>query len=264
MSISLAKNEEQLTNEIMGKISLAKDKENLNKHVVSLSKTVVNLSKKSDVDLGILRAKVVVVMDYSGSMSHLYSNGAVQNTLQRLVPLGLTFDDNGEIDVYLFQNDYKRMKGMNLSNYADYVKTVVNSSGYSMGGTNYAHVLNAIIKGDSKQKRGLFGKIKTVKKSEALVDDGDPTFILFITDGANGDERQTDDILRQCSDKNVFIQFIGIGRDSFSYLQKIDNLDGRVRDNTGFSRLTSLESISDEELYTNVLEEFSNWLKGLQ
>ena len=57
MSISLAKNEEQLTNEIMGKISLAKDKENLNKHVVSLSKTVVNLSKKSEVDLGILRAK---------------------------------------------------------------------------------------------------------------------------------------------------------------------------------------------------------------
>ena len=42
--IELKKNEEELTQEVMGKISLSKDKVNLEKHVVNLSKCVVNLS----------------------------------------------------------------------------------------------------------------------------------------------------------------------------------------------------------------------------
>ena len=100
---------------MMGKISLSKDKVNLEKHVVSLSKCVVNLSKKSGVDLGSTSAKVVVVLDYSGSMTNLYSNGTVQKTINRLVPLGLTFDDNGSIDVYLFQNDYRKLPDLNLT-----------------------------------------------------------------------------------------------------------------------------------------------------
>ncbi len=104
--VQLRKNEEELAQEMMEKISLSKDKVNLEKHVVSLSKCVVDLSKKNGVDLGSTSAKVVVVLDYSGSMANLYSNGTVQKTINRLVPLGLTFDDNGSIDVYLFQNDY--------------------------------------------------------------------------------------------------------------------------------------------------------------
>lgn len=124
----------------MGKISLSKDKVNLEKHVVSLSKCVVDLSKKNGVDLGSTSAKVVVVLDYSGSMANLYSNGTVQKTINRLVPLGLTFDDNGSIDVYLFQNDYRKLPDLNLTNYENYVKNIVNTSGYSMGGTCYVEV----------------------------------------------------------------------------------------------------------------------------
>ena len=147
--VQLRKNEEELTKEIMGKISLSKDKVNLEKHVVNLTKCVVDLSKKSNIDLGSAKAKVVVVLDYSGSMCKLYSNGTVQKTINRLVPLGLSFDDNGSIDVYLFQNDYRKLEDLDLSNYEDYVKTVVNTAGYSMGGTNYAPVLRAIIEGSS-------------------------------------------------------------------------------------------------------------------
>jgi len=44
--VQLRKTEEQITQEIMGKISLSKDKVKLEKHVVSLSKCVVDLSKK--------------------------------------------------------------------------------------------------------------------------------------------------------------------------------------------------------------------------
>lgn len=129
-------NEEQLTEKVMSKINLSKDKVNLEKHVISLSKSVIDLSKKSNVDLGNLTAQVVVILDYSGSMSGLYRNGTVQQTLNRLVPLGLTFDDNGAVDVFLFQNDFREAATMTLDNYADYVDAVIDKAGYSIGLTD--------------------------------------------------------------------------------------------------------------------------------
>lgn len=263
-TVQLRKNEEELAQEVMGKISLSKDKVNLEKHVVNLSKCVVDLSKKSGVDLGATSAKVVVVLDYSGSMSNLYQNGTVQRTINRLVPLGLTFDDNGSIDVYLFQNDFRKMQDLNLSNYENYVKNIVFASGYQMGGTNYAPVLKAIIEGGSYKQGGFLGFGGTTVVTEAIVDNGDPTFILFITDGANADRNETDNIIRKSSEMNVFIQFIGIGNEKFEYLMKLDDMPGRKRDNTGFSKMQALDHVNDNELYTNVLEQFSGWLRGLQ
>ena len=263
-SARLKKTEEELTNEVMGKISLSKDREKLGQHVVSLSKCMVSLSKNTKIDLGNMRAKVVVAFDYSGSMSHLYKNGTVQNTLNRLVPLGLTFDDNGTIDVFLFQDDYRKITDLDLSNYENYVNSVIATSGYSMGGTNYAPVLRAIITGDSVSYGGFFGFGAKSYSTAPIVDDNDPTFVLFITDGENFDRQQTDDIIRRSSSMNVFIQFIGIGYSSFKYLQKLDDMEGRVRDNTGFSKMVDLDSASDKELYTNVLEQFSLWLNNMQ
>lgn len=266
-SVSAAKHEkseEELTQEVMGKISLSKDKVNLEKHVVNLSKCIVSLSKKSGVDLGSAKAKVVVVLDYSGSMSRLYSNGTVQRTISRLVPLGLTFDDNGSIDVYLFQNSYKKIADLDLSNYENYVRDVINTSGYSMGGTAYAPVLRAIIEGDSYKQGGFLGFGGKTVTTESIVDDGDATFILFITDGENADRRETDEIIKKSSDMNVFIQFIGIGCEKFEYLEMLDDIPGRKRDNTGFSKMKDLDKADDNELYTNVLKQFSGWLKGLQ
>lgn len=253
-------NEEQFRNKIMGRISLSKDKVNLEKHVVSLSKCVVDLSKKSGVDLGNTRAKVVVALDFSGSMSSLYRNGTVQKTINKLVPLGLTFDDNGAIDMFLFHDSFIKLDDLDLSNYENYVN-YIKKSGYEMGGTNYAPVLCAIIEGYEQPTGGFFGR---TKKISPIVDNGDPTFILFITDGANADRGATNRIIKKCSDMNVFIQFIGIGNYSFDYLEKLDDMKGRARDNTGFSKMSSLENVSDSELYTDVLEQFSKWLKGLQ
>lgn len=259
--VVLKKNEKELTQEIMGKISLSKDKVNLEKHVVNLSKCVVDLSKKSGVDLGSTRAKVVVVLDYSGSMNGLYANGTVQRTINRLVPLGLTFDDNGTIDVFLFSSTYKKLDDLNLYNYENYVNNVAVRSSVHMSGTNYAPVLRAIIEGDTQQTGFLFMKSEY---TPPIVDNGDPTFILFITDGENSDRSPTDNIIRKSSTMNVFIQFIGIGNAQFRYLEQLDDMPGRARDNTGFSKMQSLDNASDQELYTNVLDQFSKWLRGLQ
>lgn len=261
--IVLRKTEEDLTREALNKISLSKDKLNLEKHIINLSKTVVSLSEEADMDLGSTKARVVVVLDYSGSMNCLYSDGTVQRTLNKLVPLGLTFNNSGLINVYLFQNDYMRLPEMTLENYENYVFDVVKKSGYRIGGTNYAPVLSAIV--DDFNLDYTSTGIGAYSGSDYTVE-GDPTFILFITDGENSlyDKKPCDELLRRVSTKNMFIQFIGIGDEDFDYLRRVDKLTGRARDNTGFAEMPDLNKYSDEELYTTVLKEFSLWLKGLQ
>lgn len=48
-------------------------------------------------------------MDYSGSMSNLFRNGSVQETVSRLLPIALRFDDNGELESWLFSNGSERL-----------------------------------------------------------------------------------------------------------------------------------------------------------
>ena len=259
-----SKTEDELTQKVMGKISLSKDKVNLEKHVVNLSKCIVDLGKKSGVALGSTKARVVVVLDYSGSMSRLYLQGTVQHTINRLVPLGLTFDDNGSIDIYLFQNDFIKLTDLTLSNYENYVRDIILTSGYRMGGTSYAPVLRAIIEGKICQRIGFLGFNTEIKTENAIVNDKETTFILFITDGENCDREETNRIIKKSSDMNVFIQFIGIGNEKFKYLKSLDEMSGRIRDNTGFAKMEDLDKADDKELYTNVLDQFAKWLKGLQ
>lgn len=251
--------EDALAQRVMSRISLSKDKVNLEKHVVNLSKTVISLEKKSGARLSDLNARVVVALDYSGSMMNMYNSGTVQNTLNRLIPLGLTFDDNGSIDLYLFKEDFRKFPDLCLQNYENYVEGIIRNSGYAMGGTNYAPVLESIIYGNIR-----ISSEPNLPYYEPIVNNMVPTFILFITDGENGDRMDTDLLLKNASGENVFIQFIGIGSRPFKYLMEIDNLRGRVRDNTGFAQLNDLNMIDDNQLYDIVLTQFSSWLKFMQ
>ena len=44
------------------------------------------------------KARVAVALDFSGSMSRLYKDGSVQAVIERLLPIAVQFDDNGEMD----------------------------------------------------------------------------------------------------------------------------------------------------------------------
>ncbi len=254
-----ASSEQMLADKVMGRISLSKDKVNLEKHVISLSKCVIGLEKKSGAHLSDLHARVVVALDYSGSMMKMFNTGIVQKTLNRLVPLGLTFDDNGSIDLYLFKEDFRKFPDLCLQNYENYVEGIIRQSGYTMGGTNYTPVLESIIYGQIN-----ISSEPNLPYCEPVVNNMMPTFVLFITDGENGDRMETDILLKNASKENVFIQFIGIGDRQFKYLMSIDNLNGRVRDNTGFSQLNDIDMTEDSQLYDIILSQFSNWLKGMQ
>lgn len=219
----------------------------LKKSAISLDKSLISLEKKSGVGFGSHRAKVAVVMDYSGSMSNLYRNGTVQNVLTRLMPLALRFDDNGELDVWIFHQSFYRIESMNLDNFDNYVKEEITSKGYRMGCTSYAPVLEDVLH-----------KYFVEDASTSNI----PTFVVFITDGNNDDKRATNNIVKESAYKNIFIQFVGIGNDSFEYLERLDDLTGRPVDNTGFIRVDDISRIDDETLFNRLLSQYPDWLRA--
>ena len=220
---------------------------NLKKSVISLDKSLISLEKKSGLSFADHRAKVAVVMDYSGSMSSLYRSGAVQEVLTRLMPLALRFDDNGELDVWLFHHHYYRVESMNLNNFENYVKDEISSKNYRMGTTSYAPVLEDVL-------RKYF--------VEDAATSNIPTFVVFITDGSNDDKRATNEIIKESSYKNIFIQFVGIGNERFEYLERLDDLTGRPVDNTGFIKVSDMARLSDEQLFDLLLDQYPDWLKN--
>lgn len=91
-----------------------------------------------------------------------------------------------------------------------------------------------------------------------------PTFVFFITDGDNFDQNQTESFIKAVSKYPIFWQFVGIGRERFSFLSRLDDLPGRYIDNANFFKIDDLSSIADEQLYEKLLNEFPSWLKEVK
>lgn len=218
----------------------------LEKSVISLDKALIDLTKKTGVSFEGHMAKVAVVMDYSGSMSMLYRKGEVQKALTRIMPIALKFDDNGELEVWLFNDAHARVEPMTLENYSTYVKREVENSHLGWGGTKYAPVLKDVLK-----------KYFVEEKATSDI----PTFVIFITDGENTDKAETDKVIRQAAKENIFIQFVGIGDENFRYLEKLDDLEGREVDNTGFIKVEDMGQVDDEALYNMLLDQYPEWIK---
>ena len=88
---------------------------------INLRKETLNKICLKKTPLNNLTARVVVALDYSGSMRSLYKNGAVQDVLNRLLPLGLKFDDNGEVELHLFSNESWQIPSLNINNFYNYI-----------------------------------------------------------------------------------------------------------------------------------------------
>ena len=53
---------------------------------------------------------------------------------------------------------------------------------------------------------------------------------------------------------------MGIGKEDFPFLHKLDELPGRLIDNAGFMHINDIDTIKDAELYDRLLNEFPQWL----
>ncbi|MFC1608969.1 VWA domain-containing protein [Patescibacteria group bacterium] len=247
------------------KVNLAK------KQFVSLKKKAAE--KVALTGLNGQRAQVVGVLDISGSMSGLYRNGAVQAICEKGLALGIQFDDDGEIPVYPFGVNVHPARTLTEQDFYGFVdREITMKLEY---GTNYAKPLELIIQDlfpgakrtqtQQKKKGGLFGfggGAKTVEGNfEQLAATNNPVFVQFWTDGDCGDKARAEEIIRAAATLPMFIQFIGIGRDSFGFLKKLDDLANRFVDNAGFVQFPNIESITDEDFLAGMLNEFPDWIK---
>ena len=99
-------------------INLSKE-ETINK--INLNKEEVHnirLSKKSLINQTIYG---VLALDFSGSMNKLYKDGTVQSVIEKVLPIAMEFDDDGEMEVWLFDDSYHRLPNISLKNVYDYV-----------------------------------------------------------------------------------------------------------------------------------------------
>lgn len=225
-------------------VNLTKNAE-LNRKISLRKEIVLDEVKKHNISIN--TARIVFVLDHSGSMRNMYKDGTVQDVLERIFPIAIHFDDNAEMEFYWFDRFYKELDPVNYNNIDGYVQEVILSKNDHFGGTFYAPVMEEIFKRYAERE-----------KSDT------PAFVIFITDGNNSDKKETKDILIKASGYNIFWKFIGIGNEKFEFLEKLDNLDGRLVDNANYISIKDIKSVSDNVLYSKILEEYNDWLEACQ
>lgn len=246
------------------KISLEKRIQEEAPHLVSLvKKATVSLAK---VGLSTHKARVCLCLDISGSMNALYKSGAVQQFAERILALGCRFDDDGEIDVFLFGARSHHAEPMTLANSRAYIAAMVQKFPLE-GDTRYGDAMGAI-------RQFYFGNIpaegpEKVRKAET------PVYVMFVTDGSTSDKAFTERQLRESSHEPIFWQFMGIGKgrksknktlqmfadSNFPFLEKLDDLSGRLMDNAGFFSVERPDEHSDDKLFDLLMDEYPDWTK---
>ncbi|GKS15087.1 tellurium resistance protein TerF [Paenibacillus chitinolyticus] len=217
---------------------------NLSKIDLLKAKVKISLAKKN-IELG--KARVAVVFDASGSMSSLYSKGTVQRAFEKTLAVAACMDDDGLMDVWFFGSKSKRFPSVTESEYENYVRNNYPAPKIFGGlgiGNNEPVVMEDVIKKYTKEEPN----------------DQIPTYIIFFSDGGIYETAKISKLLKESSNKPIFWQFVGLGDANFGVLEELDDLQGRYVDNADFFALSDLDTVSDEDLYDRLFNEFPGWI----
>ena len=228
----------------MSILDIFKKKEKVDENYVekiNLSKEEVHKVCLTKKPLQNLTSRVALVLDYSGSMDWQYKNGTVQSVLEKIFPIALEFDDNGQMECWLFHDTYKRLPDVNINNINNYVKNHILK--HSMGGTKYSVVMKDIF-------------TRYIKEEPSKL----PNYVVFITDGDcfEDDKNETTNVIKTYSKYPIFWQFVGLGTSKFAYLEKLDDLTDRYVDNADFFSVEETNEIT----YNKLLNEYPSWLEN--
>lgn len=204
-----------------------------------------------------IRLSVKLVLDVSGSIKWLFDNGTIQELVDRLIPVAMRFDDNQSIEAYAFGTNVAKVNDIQVSDFGSYVNRKFLSEVPSRtlwSGTKYSVALDKVLGDSAIAKVRLFGSLFGKKKAEQ------PGYVMFVTDGeTQGDEYETEELLRRYQAANVYVQLIGIGNANFSFLERMADKFSNV----GFVTFPRLEVTDDEAMYSELLgQELCEWVKA--
>lgn len=215
-----------------------------------------------------VRSQVGIVMDASGSMEDLYSQGAVQAAVERVLPVALACDVDSQADVWGFSggnSGFAATAAVTAKNFRGYVEREMlggQLSGIYGGGTSYAPVIRGNLEHYGflqKVDGGWFRRGREVLKEEGH--DNLPVIIYFVTDGENDDHAAALDLIETIEEKEaqIYYHLIGVGDQNFRFLKEA----AKKFDNVGFLSVRDLDAFADsDEAYEMLLpRELCLWLK---
>ncbi|BAW07118.1 vWA domain-containing protein [Nocardia seriolae] len=197
-----------------------------------------------------VRARVILVIDKTGSMAGLYKRKVVHQVVERMIPVAIQLDDNGELEPFLYGRQYAKLPNITVEDTERWCATFLHLRGVHAG-IDYRHI------GDVNDELPIMQAILA-----SLHGPAEPTLVLFFTDGGFHKRREITQLMRAASHAPAFWQFIGLGPNNFGILTALDELDGRLVDNAGFFAVRDIDKLSDSDLYRLLLNEFPSWLQA--
>ena len=245
----LSKGEEQLPVDMRKRLSLRKEQ------------VAVSLRKHGAAGV---TARVILVLDASGSMSFLYSKGVVADVVERMAAVAAQLDDDGEMQAWTFASNASRLPDLRLGELPEWLRLHVRvgqlslfrrskkaSKGLEAGQVDMRTV------GIQNEEQKAIGQVRTyVRENLAAA----PTLVLFFSDGGIYRNTAIERELRDAVEEPIFWQFVGLGRSNYGVLERFDTLPGRRVDNVGFFAVDDISTVPDQELYDRLLSEFPTWI----
>ena len=197
-----------------------------------------------------LRARVVLVIDKTASMSLLYRHKVVHRVVERMIPVAIQLDNNGELEPYLYAEDFAKLPDITVDRAEQWCAEYLHLYG-THGGVDYKMI------GAYNDEIPIMTEILN-----SLRPGDDPTLVLFFTDGGFAKKREIAALMREASRLPAFWQFVGLGRANYGLLRTLDEMSDRVVDNAGFFALDDIDQVDDAQLYARLLGEFPDWLRA--
>ncbi|WP_107466470.1 VWA domain-containing protein [Streptomyces sp. MA5143a] len=230
---------------------------------LSLRKEQVAVSLRKHGAEGVT-ARVILVLDASGSMSMLYSKGVVADVVERMAAVAAQLDDDGEMQAWTFASNPARLPDLTLGDLPQWLQHHVRVGELALfrrkkppKGLLPGQVdMRAV--GIQNEEQKVIAEVRTyVREHPAAA----PTLVLFFSDGGVYRNKEIETELREAVDEPVFWQFVGLGRAQYGVLERFDTLPGRRVDNVGFFAVDDISRVPDTELYDRLLSEFPSWIR---
>ncbi|MFF4350509.1 VWA domain-containing protein [Streptomyces sp. NPDC001530] len=245
----LTKGEEQLPVDMRKRLSLRKEQ------------VAVSLRKHGAAGV---TARVILVLDASGSMSFLYSKGVVADVVERMAAVAAQLDDDGVMQAWTFASHAARLPDLGLGELPEWLELHVRVGELSLfrrskkprKGLRPGQVdMRAV--GIQNEEQKVIAEVRTYVREHPAAD---PTLVLFFSDGGVYRNKEIERELREAVEEPIFWQFVGLGRSNYGVLERLDTLPGRRVDNVGFFAVDDISSVPDPELYDRLLSEFPTWM----
>ncbi|MER6627874.1 VWA domain-containing protein [Streptomyces sp. NPDC000987] len=230
---------------------------------LSLRKEQVAVSLQKHGAAGIT-ARVILVLDASGSMSFLYSRGVMADVVERMAAVAAQLDDDGEMQAWTFATNAARLPDLRMGELPEWLRlhVRVGETGLFRRGKKPRAGLEAgqvdmRTVGIQNEEQKAIGEVRQyVRENPATA----PTLVLFFSDGGVYRNAAIERELREAVEEPVFWQFVGLGRANYGVLQRFDTMPGRRVDNVGFFAVDDIATVPDQELYDRLLSEFPSWI----